>query len=69
MSLKTLGAHLQRARLRYAASREDLAETLGTSARHLGAVEAGAISPSAPILKAYAERFRMNFAELDRLRR
>lgn len=65
--LEILAAHLCRARVLYGVSQREMAEHIGVSPALISRIEHGRERPSERVLKAYADRFRMELDELNRL--
>jgi transcriptional regulator with XRE-family HTH domain len=68
MNLSHLGNLLKRARTKYNYSLSELADQAQLEADVLDQVERGSVEPTQAVLDAYAKRFRIDQADIDRLR-
>ena len=65
--IQALGMALRRARVLYAVGLRELARQAEVSAAYLSKVETGQQKPSERVLRIYADKFRVDFDELNRL--
>lgn len=65
--IMALGMALRRARVLYAVGLRELARQAEVSATYLSKIETGQQKPSERILRIYADKFRVDFDELNRL--